>query len=139
MGAWKFTKGFDEEQAEDDRERYESEQTEALLEHDLQQLRVSLESLVKAPMDANLRRQMQSLLRSLRGCCRCKRTLGELHSGSCPTGGGKVLYVDLDYREAGRICGCLQRLPAVALYGNGSLRHGGPRRIADHDPHIRCP
>jgi len=73
-------------------------EVEELMGADLQtMLSVSRALLTYAPLPEALRVQIGALVKSIAGCRHCQRALGDLHSGSCVTGGNRVLGLDLDW------------------------------------------
>lgn len=67
---------------------------------DLSILETTLEHLINNPLiHQSLRGELASVLRAIKGCHECKQPLGDMHSGSCPTGGNRVALLDLDYSE----------------------------------------
>lgn len=93
MGTNKHNEGSPVPQADED-------DPATQLDYDLYSLGCSIRTLLESPLlHPLMRNSLGTMLRSLRGCRSCGHMLGDLHGGSCPTGGIRVVHMDLDYSE----------------------------------------
>jgi len=109
MSVWKHTEAFEDEQEAIEQERDDRLQQAEAEEQELEfALGVAIHSATQAldylgtfesRLHPSFRAELRALRRALRGCRHCKRILGDVHPGSCPSGGYGVTFIDLEYED----------------------------------------